>query len=197
MTGYILRRLIITIPVLFGITMLVFAFINVAPGDPVMALYDPTVAGNITPEQAELKREQLGLNDPLPVQYLRWVSDIMRGDLGYSTVNRAPIGGQILDRLWPTLELMFFSLVIAILLAIPLGVICAVKQYSIFDYVLTVLSFSVVSIPAFFASLAAIYLFSLRLEWLPTSGRSTAGGNGGLMDHLEHLILPLSILILD
>jgi peptide/nickel transport system permease protein len=174
-----------------------FLFINLAPGDPAMAMLDPSVASRMSPEEIAVRRERLGLNDPLPVRYVSWLGKIVRGDLGYSLIDHSPIGREIVDRIGPTLELTLVSLVLSLLIAVPLGIISALRQYSVLDYTCTVMSFAAVSVPSFFASLGAIYLFSLRLEWLPTSGRGTAGAHGGFGDFLKHLILPMSILTLE
>jgi peptide/nickel transport system permease protein len=197
MAAYIVRRVVISIPVLIGITIFTFLFINLAPGDPAMAMLDPTMAQRRSPEEIEMRREQLGLNDPMPVRYLTWLRELVSGNLGYSSIDHTPIANAIFDRIGPTLELTLISLAISLLIAVPLGVISAIRQYSALDYTCTVMSFIAVSVPSFFASLGAIYLFSLRLEWLPTSGRGTAGQDGGFGDYLKHLILPMSILTLE
>lgn len=197
MSTYILRRLMVSIPVLFGITVFTFLFINLAPGDPTLALFDPEQIAQMSRADLEERRERLGLNDPLPLRYLTWLRTLLGGNLGYSTIDHTPIGGEIVARLGPTLELTLTSLILSLVIAIPLGVISALRQYSALDYTFTVLSFVVVSVPSFFAAIGAIYLFSLRLEWLPTSGRGTAGAASSATDYLKHLILPMTILTLE
>jgi len=197
MTAYILRRLVISVPVLLGITLFTFLFINLAPGDPISAMIPPTERHTLTPEALDAKREELGLNRPLPVRYAIWMGQLVRGNLGYSYADRRPVTMHIRERIGPTLELSGCALALALLVATPLGIISALKQYSVVDYLLTVLSFVAVSIPGFFLALGAIYVFSLRLHLLPTSGMRTVGQPRSLEDHLEHLLLPVAILSLE
>ncbi|MEA2516021.1 MAG: peptide/nickel transport system permease protein [Thermomicrobiales bacterium] len=192
-----MRRVAISIPVLFGITVFTFLFINLAPGDPTLAMFDPEQLARMNREDLEARRERLGLNEPLPIRYLTWLRELLRGNLGYSTIDHTSVGGEIVARVGPTLELTLTSLILSLLIAIPLGVISALRQYSAVDYTFTVLSFVAVSVPSFFAAIGAIYIFSLRLDWLPTSGRGTAGSAGGAGDYLKHLILPMTILTLE
>jgi peptide/nickel transport system permease protein len=197
MTAYILRRLAISVPVLLGITLFTFLFINLAPGDPISALIPPTERHTLTPAALEAKKEELGLNRPLPIRYAIWLGQLVRGNLGYSYADRRPVTTHLRERVWPTLELSGCALGLALLVATPLGIISALRQYSIVDYVLTVLSFVALSIPGFFLALGAIYVFSLRLHLLPTSGMRTVGVPRSLGDHLEHLLLPVAILSLE
>lgn len=146
MGNYIIRRLLIAFPVFLGITILSFLIMNMAPGNPVDMLINP----NIPKEMLELKREMLGLNDPLYVQYAKWLGGIIRGDLGYSFSSFAPVSQLISERIGPTLLLASSSLFVGIIIAIPIGVISAVKQNSKLDYMLTGLSFLGTSIPPFF-----------------------------------------------
>ncbi|MGD9711942.1 MAG: ABC transporter permease [Thermomicrobiales bacterium] len=194
MAQYLLRRIVISIPVLIGITMVTFAMVNFAPGDPVSALINPEAAGALGPDWVEQQREELGLNDPLPVRYLRWGQEILKGNLGYSTIDRQPVAEKIVTRIGPTLRLMITVQIISLLIALPVGVISALRQYSFLDYLVSVLGFAAISIPSFFLALAGIYVFGLELGWLPTSGMRTIGAEESFVDLLEHLILPATVL---
>lgn len=193
MLNYIVRRLLISIPVLIGITVIVFALLQLAPGDPVAGMIDPTI-GNFDADRINLEREKLGLNEPLPVQYFFWVSRVMRGDLGYSLITQKPVGEMIGQRLGPTLRLTISALVVSTIVGISVGILSAVKQYSIIDYAATFLSFVAVSLPGFFMALGMIYIFALRLDWLPTSGMRTLGQDATTWDSLRYMIMPVSIL---
>ncbi len=194
MGQYILRRLAISIPVLIGITLATYIIVNLAPGDPVTALISPEAAASLGPDWVAQQREQLGLNKPLPVRYVLWIKEIGRGNLGYSAQDRQPIAKKIRERLWPTLRLMGMALLIALLISVPVGVVSALRQYSVLDYVVTISGFAAISIPSFFLGLVGIYLFSLKLGWLPTSGLATVGKPHTLGDSLRHLILPAFVL---
>jgi len=193
MGRYILRRILISIPVLIGITLVTFALINLAPGDPVTGMIDPTL-GDFSPEMVARERAKLGLDRPLPVQYALWLGRVVRGDLGYSLINRKPVNELIGGRIWNTLKLTISALLLSILIGIPIGILSAVKQYSVLDYMSTLFSFAAVSVPGFFLSLALIYVFALKLHWLPTSGMRTLGQEPSLWDQLKHMILPVTVL---
>jgi peptide/nickel transport system permease protein len=194
MGQYLLRRLVISIPVLLGITLATYFIINLAPGDPIDALISPEMAASLGPGYKEQQREALGLNKPVPVRYALWLKELAQGNLGFSLVDRRPIAEKVAERIWPTLRLMTTALVIALAISVPLGVLSAIKQYSFIDYLATVAGFTAISIPSFFLSLAAIYLFSLKLGWLPTAGMATVGRPPSLLDSLKHLVLPALVL---
>ena len=193
MGKYIIRRILVSIPVLFGITVIVFTLIQIAPGDPVAGMIDPTI-GNFDADRIEMEREKLGLNEPVVVQYFYWVGRVLQGDLGYSLITQKPVAEQIQERLWPTLKLTISALILSSVVGVSVGVISAVKQYSIIDYLSTFFSFIAVSLPGFFLALAMIYLFALKLNWLPTSGMSSLGQEASLWDEIQHMILPVTIL---
>ncbi len=193
MTKYILRRLLWSIPVLIGITIIIFLLINLAPGDPVTGMIDPTL-GDFSPELVARERAKLGLDKPLPVQYVLWLGRVVRGDLGYSLINRKPIAELIGRRIGPTLRLTMLALLLSTVVGILIGIISAIKQYSALDYATTFLSFAAVSLPGFFLSLGLIYVFALKLHWLPTSGMFTLGQEPSLRDTLIHLIMPVTVL---
>ncbi|HKJ26116.1 MAG TPA: ABC transporter permease [Anaerolineales bacterium] len=193
MGKYIVRRILISIPVLLGITVIVFGLIQIAPGDPVAGMIDPTI-GNFDADRIETEREKLGLNQPLVVQYFFWLGRVLKGDLGYSLITQKPVSDMIQLRLGPTLKLTISALILSSIVGISVGILSAVKQYSLIDYVSTFFSFVAVSLPGFFLALALIYLFALKLDWLPTSGMSSLGQEASLWDEIQHMILPVSIL---
>lgn len=192
MTKYILRRLILSIPVIIGITIIIFLMAHLMPGDAVVAMI--SVDSPISEDLIAMRRGQLGLDDPLPVQYVRWLSNVLRGNFGISFVSGLPIGQTILGRVPATVELMGISLVFSIMLGVALGVLSALKQYSWIDYALTVFGFAGMSVPVFFLGMLLIYVFALKLGWFPTSGLGTAAEAFSLADNIRHLILPAAAL---
>jgi peptide/nickel transport system permease protein len=194
MGTYLLRRLAVSVPVLLGITMCVYVIVNLAPGDPVDALVNPEAVAALGPDFREQQREALGLNQPMIVRYVIWLREAARGNLGYSFMDRQPIAAKIGERLLPTLTLMTSALLLAIVIAVPLGVLSAVKQYSLIDYSATVLGFAAISVPSFFLSLAGIYVFALKIPILPAAGMETVGQPFTLSDFVWHLALPALVL---
>lgn len=190
MFQYIIRRMLIAIPVLIGVTIFNFFIINLAPGNPVDMFVNP----NMSAADIEAKKEALGLNDPLWEQYGRWMVNILHGDFGYSFSTYEPVLDNIASRLVPTLLLMGTALIIAYLIAIPVGIISATKQYSVIDYLTTTFSFFGISIPNFFLGLGAIYLFAIVFPIFPTGGMNTLGSSGGFVDTFMHLVLPAMVL---
>ena len=176
MQNYILRRLLLTIPVIFGVSTLVFLFIHFIPGDPVQVM----LGESASPANVEKLREGLGLNRPVGEQYLRFLKGLVTGDLGVSIHTGQPILPSILKRLPATLELTISSMIVALLISIPLGVISASKQYSALDNGSMFFALLGISMPNFWLGPLLIILFSVNLGLLPVSGR------GGLL----HLILP-------
>lgn len=194
MGRYLFRRLVASLPVLLGITIAMYLIVNLAPGDPVTALMNPEQMANMGPEWVEQQRESLGLNDPVPVRYVKWLSQSLQGNLGYSSVDRLPVNDKIGERILPTVQLMLVVMVISIVVGVPLGILSAIKQYSFIDYVLTIGGFISVSIPSFFLGLVLIYIFSVRLGWLPATGMYTVGRERTFIDSLQHIILPATAL---
>jgi peptide/nickel transport system permease protein len=194
MGGYVLRRLLISVPVLIGVTVLIFIFINVAPGDPVEMMFPPIQGGVADEEYKERLRERLGLNEPLPVRYLKWLREIATGNLGYSILTGRSVRSLIAVHLRSTLELALAAYLISLVVGVSFGVISALKQYGLFDYVFTVLSLASLSVPGFFLGLVFIYVFGVRLHLLPTSGMQTLGQPFSWGDHLLHLIMPAVVL---
>ncbi|WP_461204797.1 ABC transporter permease [Clostridium sp. DL1XJH146] len=190
MFNYIMRRILITIPVLIGVTIISFIIINMAPGNPVDMMVDP----NITAADLALKKEALGLNDPLYIQYFHWAENVLHGNLGYSMTSYRPVSEIIGERLGPSFLLMILSMIVGFLIAIPVGILSATKQYSKLDYIATAGSLIGISIPTFFLSLSLIFIFALKLKWLPTGGMVTLGGTAGFVDRVKHLVLPVLVL---
>ena len=190
MFNYILRRLLIAVPVLWGVTVICFFVINMAPGSPLDMIVDP----NISAADIAARKEALGLNAPLYVQYLKWLENLLQGNMGYSMTTYRPVTEMIGERIGPTLLLMGAALSIGLVLAIPLGIISATKQYSKLDYLVSTASLLGISVPTFFLGLSSIYIFSLVLKLLPSSGMITLGSGGGIPDRLLHLAMPAGVL---
>jgi peptide/nickel transport system permease protein len=197
MYRWLVRRILISVPVLLGITVLSFTFVRLAPGDPVRMMVNPEYLAGGAEDFIAQRRAELGLDKPLPVQYVAWLGQLAQGNLGYSFFDRRPVGDILKERIWPTTELMGAALLLALAMGVPLGMLAAVRQYSFLDYASAVVSLSTISTPSFFLGLAAIYIFSLKLNLLPTSGMFTAGGQRNWLDDLHHLILPAIILGLN
>lgn len=191
MSRYIRRRLIQMVPLLLGISILVFLIIQAAPGGPEAIFLENRLF--IDPQVIEAFRRRLGLDQPLPVQYVRWLTAMLSGDFGISFTTGRPVGEMIAERLPATLELMIVSFIFAAVVALPLGVYSAVRQYSSFDFTATTLSFLGIAMPVFWFALILQLVFSVYLGWLPTSGRDTVG-DGSIFDQIRHLIMPAFVL---
>lgn len=190
MRKYITRRLLIMIPVLLLVSVFAFGIVNLAPGDAA----DLFVTPDATPEQIEMTRERLGLNQPLIVQYVKWLLNTLSGNLGFSFSTRTSVLGLVAARIVPTLQLMGATLLVAYAVAIPLGVYCAKHKNSWLDNLVTTASFAGVSVPNFFLGLGMIYIFSLQLGWLPNGGQETLGGNDTFLKSLSYYVLPVIVL---
>ena len=193
MTTYILRRILITIPLILGITVITFSLIQLAPGDPVTGMIDPT-RGDFSAEAIAEERARLGLDQPLPVQYIRWLGRLIRGDLGYSLITQESVAELIGSRIQSTLQLTVTALMVSVAVGIGIGILSAVKQYSWLDSLFTFLSFGAISVPGFFLSLGLIYVLALKLQWLPTSGMETLGAPPSLWDKVKHMVMPVTVL---
>ncbi|MSP11835.1 MAG: ABC transporter permease [Chloroflexi bacterium] len=194
MTQYLIRRLLISIPLFFGITLIVYGIYALAPGDPLTAILGRDKMALMSPAQIEKMRHDFGFDQPVIVRYAIWLGSALHGDLGYPTTGSKSVLENLQERLGPTLLLMAVSLVLALLFGIPMGIIMALKQYSAIDYILTVIAFANLSIPSFFLGLGMIYIFSLKLNWLPTFGMSTVGDPFSWGDLARHLVMPSMIL---
>ena len=194
MTKYIIQRIIVSIPIFFGITMIVFALYALAPGDPLAMLLGERAMLEMTAEELEAARDSLGLNDPWLGRYLTWLSRAIQGDLGYPLTGGYTVMELLQQRIGPTLLLMATAFAVSLLAGVPMGIVMALKQYSWIDYLVTVLAFAQLSIPSFFLALGAMYVFSLKLDIFPTSGLQTIGEPFSLWDRVHHLIMPSFIL---
>jgi peptide/nickel transport system permease protein len=190
---YLLRRVLITIPTLIGISLVLFTVLAMAPGDPFEEL---ALNPNIPAEVRLNLRHQFGLDDPIPVRYVRWFTAMLRGDWGYSFVSRIDVDRLILQRLPTTLFVLGTAYGLALLIALPAGVISAIRPYSLFDQVATTLAFIGYSLPTFFTGLLFILLFSLYLDWLPFIYSTTieASGIRWLVEHLKQAAMPIAVL---
>ncbi|WP_029040274.1 ABC transporter permease [Cucumibacter marinus] len=188
--SYLLRRLGGAIPLLLGISVILFAIIHLAPGGPLdMYLENPSVS----PEAIEQMRTAYGLDQPVPVQYFLWLKSMLAGDWGYSIRTGKPVLSEILNRLGPTLQLSGLALGFAFIVAMPLGVISATRRGSKLDTGLTLFSFAGISTPVFWMALLFQLLFSVQLGWLPSAGYQSVG-DGSLVDRLRHLVMPATVL---
>ena len=190
----ILNRILIAIPVLIGVTLLSYLLVDLAPGDPVTAMVDPASRAELGEEWVERRREQLGLNEPVTTRYAIWLKELAQGNFGFSLINGRPVSDQIMDRVGPTALLMGTALLIGTLVGIPLGILSAVRQYSILDYFTTVAGFLTISAPSFFLGLSLVYLFAVRWRLLPSSGMRTLGQDESTTDLIRHMVLPVTVL---
>ncbi|GHO45063.1 ABC transporter permease [Ktedonospora formicarum] len=194
MGRYLVRRLLQAIPLLFLLSIFMFTLIHLLPGGPEEVLYNP----NLDQAGREALRASLGLDDPVPIQYLKWVGSALHGDFGYSFFTNQPVASIIRDRFPPTLELFFVALILALILAIVLGTLTATRQGRITDYVVTTLAYVGISMPIFLLGLLLQEIFSRWLNLLPPSGNATVGYTydffNGLLDHALHLFMPMLVL---
>lgn len=191
--AYMARRVIMLVPLLIGLSIIMFALIHAAPGDPVIAMMGPTAAAN--PQYVEQTRENLGLDDPLPVQYVRWVGNLVQGDFGTAyTFNNKSVLSLIGERFWSTIELQAIALFLGLVIAIPIGILSAIKQYSAIDNVVTVGSFLGVAIPNFWLALLLQVWIGVKLGWLPVLSSNQARAD--FPDRLRYFVLPVIVLTL-
>lgn len=193
MCNYIARRILIAIPILLGITIIDFLIVNLAPGSPIDSMIGPGMTG----AALAAKKAALGLNQPLYIQYFHWLANLLRGNMGFSLTTYQPVAQMIGQRVAPTLLLMGAGLVLGLLIAVPLGVLSATKQYSALDYLATGGAFCGISIPNFFLGLGLIYIFAVQLRAFPSSGMYTLGGNKSAADVAAHLVLPTIVLAVN
>src|ERR671917_1160430 len=204
MLRFIARRLLVTIPVLIGLSLLIFLFVRALPGDPADAL----LGERATEESRAQIRESLGLDEPLPVQYGRYVGNLLSGDLGASFSTRRPISEELSERFPATVELGLAAMLVALVVGIPLGYVAAKRYRGVLDNTSLVASLIGISFPVFFLALLLKYVFSVKLGWLPTIGRLDvtrqldhptnfyvvdailSGDPAALLDALRHLVLP-------
>ena len=190
MLTYLFRRLLQAVPLLLLVSALVFGLIHLVPGGPLeMYLENP----NVRPEDVERLRRALGLDRPLVEQYVAWLRGFVAGDWGYSYADGRPVAERIAERVPATLELVGGSVAVAVLAALPVGVLSAVRRRGLLDRLTTAFSSAGVSLPVFWFGLVLQLVFAVSLGWLPSSGRSTFG-DGGAADRLRHLLLPALVL---
>jgi peptide/nickel transport system permease protein len=183
--NYFVRRTLLLIPLLIAVSLITFTLIHVAPGDPISTQFglDPNGIDQATIDRL---REELGLNEPLPKQYLNYMFKLLQGDLGNSITTRAPVTDEILSRLPATIELALAAMFLVLIISIPLGIISALNRGSIIDNLSMGGALLGVSMPSFWFGIMLMLLFSLKLGWFPSSGR----GNGTFLGELKSLILP-------
>ena len=184
MTAYILRRLVMLVPVLIVVGVVVFGLVHLTPGDPAAVI----LGDRATPEDIARLRTQLGLNDPLPVQFVRWFGNMLRLDFGESIFLGEPVTQALLNRVQPTVLLTLYALAIQVLIGIPAGVLAAVRYNSPLDRVLTVVAISGSATPTFFLGILLILIFAVRLRWLPSGGYVPFGED--LAAHVKGMLLP-------
>jgi len=191
---YVLRRLIQAVPLLLGISIASFAILKAIPGGPLAAYEnDP----NVTDADIRRLEHELGLDQPVPLQYASWLGKFVVGDWGYSVVSHQPVLRLIGERLPNTVLLMGTVFLVVVLLTIPIGTLTAVRQYSIFDHVTTGTTFAFLSMPTFWLGLLLIIAFGLDLRWLPLGGMRAPGAAGvDLIDSARHLVLPVATIAL-
>jgi peptide/nickel transport system permease protein len=192
---YIAKRVMQAIPMLLAVSIIIFLLLQLMPGDPFdMYIENP----GVTPEVIQRIKESYGLNDPIHIQYIRWLGNLLKGDWGLSYSMRQPVLGLILTKLGPTLQLSVTAFVFALILAIPLGVFGAIRKGSAFDYSTTALTFLGISMPVFWFGMMLQLLFAVQMKWLPSGGRVTVGSpiSGSFFDVLSHLIMPAFVLSL-
>ncbi|MEJ2291372.1 MAG: ABC transporter permease [Deinococcales bacterium] len=185
MAAYLLRRLLVTIPTLFGVSVLVFLTLHLTPGDPAQIMLGPKA----TASSMAALRHELGLDRPIHVQYVRWLAGVVSGDWGRSIQLKAPVLPLVWGRFKATLLLSGVAMVLAVATGVMLGVVSAVRAGTLADRGAIVTSLVGYSLPPFFLGLLMQVLFGLRLEWFPVTGMHVAGG-GGLGDLARHLVLP-------
>jgi peptide/nickel transport system permease protein len=191
--SYLIRRTLILIPLLIGLSIVMFVLIHAAPGDPVVAMMGPTAAGN--PQYVEQARANLGLDEPLPVQYVTWLKNLLKGDFGTAyTFGNKPVLELIEDRFWATFMLQGIALTLGILIAIPIGIISATRQYSKTDNAVTIFSFIGLALPNFWLALLLQVWIAVELGWLPVI--STGQANADFPERIKYFILPVIVLVL-
>lgn len=195
MLPFFLHRVLQGALILVVVSFVGFAITLAAPGNALRTFIDPSIAV----EDLRAAEARLGLDQPVPVQYVRWLGEVVRGNLGYSTRTGRPVGGLIGSRIGPTLTLMGTAFAITLVLAVWLGTATAARPYTLLDHGVTGAAFAGISVPSFFSAMVAIYVFSLQLGWLPTSGlESYAADHQGwsrVVDRARHLVLPVAVLV--
>ena len=194
MASFILNRLWQSLILIAGVSVIGFGLMELAPGGP-LAVY--TLNPTVTSQDIERIKVIFGLDQPAYVQYLKWAGNFLAGNWGYSFFGGRPVAGIVLERIPATLLLMCTSLSLAMVIGVAVGMLGAVRRYSVFDYLATTWAMLALSLPTFWFGLVAIYIFAVQLGWFPAGGIGTLGGEGGgILDMLRHLVLPAGILAL-
>lgn len=188
--SYFIKRIVLAIPTFFGITVLVFFLANLTPGSPLDAFLQP----GVTEDELERLRISLGLDQPVYMQYFSWLSQLFEGDLGYSYSTSRPVAEMVAERLPNSALLAFASVVLSALIALPFGIMAASKPGAARDKASSFISFVLMATPNFFLGLILIYLISVKLHLLPSSGMYSSTGNKDFLDLLLHMILPCLVL---
>jgi peptide/nickel transport system permease protein len=190
---YLLRRLLIAIPSVLGISVVLFTLLALAPGDPFSEL---ATNPNVPPDVASALRAKFGLDDPIALRYLHWLVAMLHGDWGYSFASRINVDTLILQRLPATLAVIGSSQILALLIALPVGVFAAIRPYSVFDQIASTLAFIGFSLPTFFTGLLLILLFSTFLGWLPFVYRTDIGATGWqwYWEEFKQAVMPVTVL---
>lgn len=191
MLKYLIKRLLQAVPLLLLITILCFVLIDLAPYDAM----DAKVTDKMTPEMIEQMREEAGLNDPLPVQYLRWLKNLLKGDLGQSLINKTDIATDLKEKIPNTIKLVLPSYVTAFLLAIGLGLLAGRYKDTWVDRIINSLASIGLAVPTFFVALLFIYYFGLKLDLFPVMGMNSLGEDS-FEDFLHHLVMPYTVLVI-
>jgi peptide/nickel transport system permease protein len=190
---FIVKRLLQAIPLLIGVSLIGFAMMHLAPGGP-LAVY--TLNPTITAQDIERIKHVFGLDQPVYIQYLKWAAGMFTGNWGNTFFGGRPVLDVILERMPATFLLMGSGMSVAIIIGMLIGILGAVRRYSVFDYLATTGAMVALSFPTFWFGLMTIFIFSLKLGWLPSGGMFTLGGDEGILDLLKHLILPTIVLAL-
>ncbi|HEY7036272.1 MAG TPA: ABC transporter permease [Thermomicrobiales bacterium] len=188
MGAYLIRRTLISIVTLIAISMVIYSILYLAPGDPLSGFANNP---NVPPELRQRLRKQMGIDDPLPQQYTKWAYQYIQGNWGVSYSSRSSVSDYVLGRIPVTLEIVGSAFILGLLIAIPVGVISAIKQYSLFDQFATTFAFLGFSLPTFFTGILLIVVFSVKLGWLPFIYDSTVHG---VWAHIEQSIMPIIVL---
>ncbi|HEY7167276.1 MAG TPA: ABC transporter permease [Candidatus Binatia bacterium] len=194
-TRYVAMRLIQLIPMVLVVTMVVFFVMMIVPGDPVMVMLGAVDGAQVSREVYDAMRVRLGLDQPLIVQYFHWLSSVLRGDLGISITHRIPASEVILQRLFPTLYLMLGGTVIAIIIAVPAGVLAAIHNNTKWDHLATGFVVLGISVPTFWLAVVTILIFAVYLGWLPSIGYT--GPQQDFVGFLRHIALPMAVVALN
>jgi peptide/nickel transport system permease protein len=188
MGAYLIRRALISIVTLVAISMVIFTILYLAPGDPLSGFANNP---SVPPELRQRLRKQMGIDDPLPQQYTKWATQYIQGNWGVSYSSRSSVRDYVLGRLPVTIGIVGSAFLVGLLIAIPIGVISAIKQYSLFDQFATTFAFLGFSLPTFFTGILLIVIFSVKLNWLPFIYDSTVDG---VWAHVKQAIMPVTVL---